>query len=419
MSSSSNYDLGDTPIIRGRDVVYDNVRCINVDLESINDDPYPPGGGFLPVPVANKVLRTNGLAAVSWGDVGVSNLTGGSANQIMHTKSDASGVEWTSNLTVPGNLVVDLASTFTGNGLFENDCSVENDLNVVNGDMVVANGNLTVVVGDSVLNNLTCSGLTTTDGILDVASDLKVAGSSGSSGNILKKTGASTQAWSALAASDVKGGSLNQVMVSNGTNAVFTTDLTLPGNLLMSSGTAVANFIETRQFGAFKLGGDFAGSLGAVCVSDGSSVPHWEYPQYYAEYYQNAGVDMNGGGSVLLMDAASVNVSNSNITYLAGVFTCPAGNYRITFQTRPVVASGGKSLINFRVNGVMSGSTCTLSSVTEAQQVILDRNYRFNSSTTVEVVSQTLVAGAVNTSGADSNGVATTLITIQRIGAFV
>lgn len=563
MSSSSNYDLGDTPIIRGRDVVYDNVRCNNADLETINNDPYPPGGGFLPVPVANKVLRTNGLAVVSWGDVGVNNLTGGSANQIMHTKSDASGVEWTSNLTVPGNLVVNLASTFTGNGLFENDCSVENDLNVVNGDMVVANGDLNVLLGNTVVNNLECSGnlsfnassgsvsdivvktgastqgwgkasagsitpgsanqilvtnsggtattwssnvvvpgtlgvngVATTSGTLNVASDLQIAGSSGSSGNFVKKTGANTQSWSNLAesdvkggvvnqflqsdgtngvwnsnitcpgsvlvngtatmagvtnlngnlqfaavsgsignflkktgatsqawkdlaASDVKGGTLNQVFQSNGTNGVWNTDVTLPGNLDMSSGTAIASFLETRQIGALKLGGNFAGSLGAVCVSDASSVPHWEFPQYYVEYYQNVAVDMNGGGAVLLMAAASANVSNAGITYSAGVFTCSPGIYEAIFTTRPTVASGGKTQVNFRVNGSFAGSTVSLGSVTEAQQINLRRTFRFNASSTIEVVSEILVAGAVKTSGADSNGIATTLLTIQRIGAYV
>lgn len=316
---------------------------------------------------SGNFVKKTGASTQAWSNIVPSDVKGGLVNQFL--QSDGTNGVWNSNITCPGSVIT--------------------------------------------------LGTVTTSGVVNITQDLRFVSSSGTSGQFVKKTGAATQTWSNLAVSDIKGGTLNQVFQSNGTNGVWNTDVTLPGNLAMSSGTAIASFLETRQIGALKLGGNFAGTLGAVCVSDASSVPHWEFPQYYVEYYQNVAVDMNGGGAVLLMAAASANVSNAGITYLAGVFTCPPGIYEAIFTTRPVVISGGKTQINFRVNGSYAGSTCSLSSITEAQQINLRRTFRFNASSTIEVVSEVLVAGAVNTSGTDSNGLATTVLTIQRLGAYV
>jgi len=56
----------------------------NVDTVTINNTPYPPGGGFLPTPVANRILRTTGLT-VEWGNVSPSNLTGGTPGDVLKT----------------------------------------------------------------------------------------------------------------------------------------------------------------------------------------------------------------------------------------------------------------------------------------------------------------------------------------------
>lgn len=91
MSSTSNYDTGSTPCMPGRNVKFSNLHvCEDGDIEgnlvvnTINGLPYPPGGGFLPPPVANRILRTTGLT-VEWGSVTPSNFTGGLPGDVLKT----------------------------------------------------------------------------------------------------------------------------------------------------------------------------------------------------------------------------------------------------------------------------------------------------------------------------------------------
>src|ERR1043166_7926079 len=518
---SNNYDL-----------YANNVNTPNVDLITINHQAYPPGGGFLPIPVANKILRTNNLSVVSWGDVNPSNLTGGSvgdvlktvapstvawdtikpgditpgtARQLLQTNAGATAAQWTSNIDIPGTL------DCTGNAVFDSDLAVTNDLNVINGDLTLANGRLSVLVdgisveGNSAFNNalnidgeitlnsvsgtanqtivsdglgnqiwsmIPASGINhgtanqllvtnslgtasqwssspTITGTLDIEGDLQIAASSGSSGNFVKKTGASTQAWSNLAASDIKGGTNNQVMISNGTNGTFSDNLavvgtctvgstlgvtgvtTLSNNLIMngsaaifqmSGGSAVALLNDTRIYGPLKFSG-IAGILGTVPVSDASGIPTWSYPTYFARYYDNNVVDMNNGGAGrTLLASASVDVANSNISYSAGTFTlAEAGTYQVLFKTNPTtVGAGAQSLINLKLNGAFYGSFTTIALAAGVQSAVLQNTFRVNTTnSTVEIVSQQLAAGVLNTSSTDSNGIATTVIVITRIGPYV
>lgn len=189
MSSTSNYDTGFTPCMPGRNVKFTNLHVCedgdidgNLEVNTINGLPYPPGGGFLPTPVANRILRTTGLT-VEWGSVTPSNFTGGLpgdvlktispgvvawdpvkvneitpglANQIMHTNALGTAAEWTSSLTVPGN------ANFAG--------------------------------------------------------DIALAGNSGTVGQVLTKTGAATQDWQTLSVptSSIVAGADNTVLTSAG-----------------------------------------------------------------------------------------------------------------------------------------------------------------------------------------------------------
>lgn len=53
--------------------------------------------------------------AVRTGQVGAESIEPGTANQLLRTKPDASGVEWVSNIDIPGTLDVTGAATFDGN----------------------------------------------------------------------------------------------------------------------------------------------------------------------------------------------------------------------------------------------------------------------------------------------------------------
>jgi hypothetical protein len=538
----------------------------DVWLTDINGSPYNPGPGPVPTLVANKFLRTNSTPAMLWDDITPSDIIGGSnnqfigkragtiqftnvlssditpgtANQILVTNSGATASTFASNIQVPGTLGVTGASTFTGNGLFSNDCQITNDLNIVNGDVTLANGDLDILVGgltvegptllndnldiDGVLSfngvagssgniiisngagqtwaspsfspstitagtngyllksvggvstwtapaltnisgtltnnqvlqsdgagaavyntNVTLPGTLTVPSTTNLQGDLQLAGVSGSSGSFLKKTGASTQAFTNLAASDVKGGSNNQVMISNGTNGVFSDNLSLPGTLgvtgastlsgnlvmngvsaifQMSGGSAVALLNDTRIYGPLKFSG-VAGILGTVPVSDASGIPTWSYPQYFVHYFDSNVVDMNngGGGALNLLQNASPNVTNSNITYTSGAasrFTvAEAGNYQVLFQTNATtVGVGAQTLINIKINGLYAGSYTTIV-VPGIQSVVLQKTYKLTAASYIEIVSQELSAGIINTSAADANAIATTNIFISRIGAYI
>lgn len=92
MSSTSNYKTATTPCMPGRNVMFSNLDVCedaavegNLEVNTINGLPYPPGGGAVPALVANRVLVTNGTPTMQWGSVGPSNLTGGSVNDVLKT----------------------------------------------------------------------------------------------------------------------------------------------------------------------------------------------------------------------------------------------------------------------------------------------------------------------------------------------
>lgn len=186
----------------------------NVDTFTINGNVYPPGGGFIPTPVSNKILRTTGLTVewgsvtpgnlvggipgdvlktispgvVAWDPVKPSDLTPGLANQLLHTNSLGTAAEWVSNVTIPQNLDV-LGSTVLQSN--------------VNCDQTLSVDGLFTAVSDSIFS-----------GNAEVGGDLTFVGNSGSTGQFVKKTGLLTQDWSNIVAADVTAGSNGTVLTS-------------------------------------------------------------------------------------------------------------------------------------------------------------------------------------------------------------
>lgn len=165
-----------------------------------------------------------------------------------------------------------------------------------------------------------------------------------------------------------------------------------------------------------------AGDLGFVVVSQGPGVsPLWQSPQYFVEYYDNVVVDMNSGGvgGTVLLTSAIPNVVNPNITYNAGVFTLlEKGQYRIAFNTNATtVTPGAQTSINIRIDGTFENSFTTTQMKSGLQAVTLQRSFYLLEGTTIEIVSIELVPGVINTSPADLQTNATTLISITRLGA--
>jgi len=155
MASLSYTDIGSTPCLPGRNIKVSNAHVCDelsiphiVDLVDINGSPYPPANPVVPLPlIARKILRTNDTAtAVLWGDV-----PQGTDRQVLQTKSDATGVNWTTNLSVPGTLSTD--------------------------------------------SSLTVTGSSTLTGPVNVVDDLQMNGISGVTDTVLQKTSAATQSW--------------------------------------------------------------------------------------------------------------------------------------------------------------------------------------------------------------------------------
>lgn len=337
-------------------LIVPNGEFTNVDTVTINNVPYPPGGGFLPAPVPNKILRTNNLSVVSWGDVNPSNLTGGStgdvlktiapgtvawapvtasnitpgtSNQILHTNLAGTAAEWTSNLEVPGTFKVDSSSILDGNV----DC---NQVLNVDGNFF-SNANSTLY------------------GVTDIEGDLHFVSNAGTVGQVLTKTGASTQNWQTLSvpstsitpgadnqalmtrvgtslwsnilSSDITPGLANQLLVTNGTGtaSTWTFNPTIPGilNLLGNlqfnsiSGTT-GQFIKktgpTSQAFANIIASDIApGSANTVLTTVGG-VAAWSLP-------------------------STINVIKYGTTLANQNLNSAAGPTALTFSTSPYINS--------------------------------------------------------------------------------
>lgn len=123
MSSTSNYGTADI-CIPGRNARYSNLKvCNNVDLQTINGNPYPPVP-VIPSLVANKVLRTNALATdIYWGDI-----PHGKANQVLVTNPTATGPQWSYNLDLPGNIAADGSLSIGSNASFAQSVDVTDTL---------------------------------------------------------------------------------------------------------------------------------------------------------------------------------------------------------------------------------------------------------------------------------------------------
>lgn len=244
----------------------------------------------------------------------------------------------------------------------------------------------------------------------------------GTDGYLLKTT-AGVCGWSAPSLSNIPGTATNhQFLQSNGAGAaVYNTNVTFPGNFAMTSPTAQALVLELQVYGALKLGGNLAGSAGAVCVSDSLSVPHWEYGAFLCKYYQNTVIDLNGSAAVTLFPAATSDVAapNSSVTYAAGTFTLvPSGYYRVTVKLQATtVGAGAQTRVNIKINGAFAGSYLS-TVVAGTQSIVLTDTYKLLANSTVQIVSQPVVAGTINTSGSDPNGIATSVILIEKIGPY-
>ncbi len=214
---------------------------------------------------------------------------------------------------------------------------------------------------------------------------------------------------------DIKGGTANQVLQSNGVNAAFTTDLILGGDLDVP-GTAALT--DVGIFGTLALDGT-PGSEGQQIVCDAVGVPQWNHLLYFVQYYQNAPtVNMNGANPVVLFANGQADQSSAAISFSAGEFTInDFGTFNVKARVR-TSTSVAKTQVSIQKNGDYVGSaTNTLIALnTDSQDIIVQETIKAVPGDVIRIVSQPLAGGAISTSGADSNGRATSVVTIQKVG---
>lgn len=141
MSSTSNYDIGFTPALPGRNVIFNNMKAPtaqvdNLSVSLINGLPPPsappivaPVGSILSVTspgvasfssdvdilgnielagssgVAGQYIKKTGASTQAWSTIDDGDIAPGLANQVMTTNSTGTEAKWSSTVSVDGDLV--------------------------------------------------------------------------------------------------------------------------------------------------------------------------------------------------------------------------------------------------------------------------------------------------------------------------
>lgn len=380
MSSTSNYTTGSTPCLPGRNVQFSNLHVCqdgdvegNLQVNTINNLPYPPGGGFLPTPVPNKVLRTNGLSVISWGDVNPSNLTGGAvgdvlktvapgtvawdpvkpgditpgtASQIMHTNLAGTAAEWTTDLTIPGNC--EIVGTLLVDGIITGNSSmnITDDLEVINGNLVIQTGGADIA------------------GPVNIGSDLQMNGNSGTSGQYLVKTGPSSQDWVDLSVppSSLTPGTNGQVLTTVGITPTWSDDINLPGLLNVTGGTTLQSTLITGGASTFIGTSSFVGQLttnnGAVLQGTTNIVNDLRLngnPGTTGQFLKKTGVSTQAFSNIVASDITP-GANFSLLTTSAGVSSWVIPQqikniiYGTTFTAQNLNAGAGPTAVSFNTS---------------------------------------------------------------------
>jgi len=356
------------------DIFGKNITCENVDLITINDQPYPPGGGAIPALIPNRFLRTNNVPTMQWSTITASDLTNGLPYQILHTDA-FSNVEWTNDLRIPGTLISVGNATINQNLLVQGstildsnvDCNqvlnvdgdlFANDTLTVSNDLGVTNGSLTVYVGDTLVQSI------------NVDNQLKFGGVAGLNNQIITSDGSGIPAWSTLTPSIIQPGSLNQVLITNVLPGpilapVWSDDLDLPGLLNVNgaitgqstmiingassllgsatitgllvngSGSTLGGTIGTNITTNLLMNGS-SGTTGQYLVKTSGTAQTWQTPPNvkiirYVAYL--AGQDLNAGvgPTAITFDTLNVvsNIANGSTSSVTGISQSSSSQFTI------------------------------------------------------------------------------------------
>lgn len=187
---------------------------------------------------------------MNWGIIFANMIGGGLTGEVIVRSINGFG-RWTDsisllNLNIRGNLQFNDVGGSVGNVLVKNSSNqpVWSTITVSSISPGTANTVLTTnAAGNAVAwsNNLTLA-------TLNLTGNLQFAGTSGSSGQFLKKTSASTQQWTRINAQDITNGTANQVLVTNnaGNSTTWTSNITVEtvntNSITFSASPSALNF---------------------------------------------------------------------------------------------------------------------------------------------------------------------------------
>jgi hypothetical protein len=217
-------------------------------------------------------------------------ISPGDAFQVFHTNSTGTLAEWTSDLHVPGDL--------GSEGTFE-------------------------AIGQSFLNDT------------DIAGDLSFSTNPGTVGQVLTKTGATTQDWKDLTTGILTPGLANQILHTDqtGTVAEWASDIEVPGDLKVNGDTDIVSDLQFKGS---------SGTSGQYLVKTGATTQSWQNLSVSTNSI-TAGADYtvltSAGGSALWITPSVVNQIKYGTTFLAQDINAAAGPTALRFSTSTFIDS--------------------------------------------------------------------------------
>lgn len=253
-----------------------------INWKTFNKDDIPAGAD-------GDYLQTIG-GAVEWAPPSFSPsvISPGDAFQVFHTNSTGTLAEWTSDLHVPGDL--------GSEGTFE-------------------------AIGQSFLNDT------------DIAGDLSFSTNPGTVGQVLIKTGATTQDWKDLTTDILTPGLANQILHTDSTGALaeWASNIEVPGDLKVNGDTDI---VSDLQFNGS------SGSVGQFLQKTGAATQSWQtlsIPTSSIVAGSDNTVLTSTGGSALWITPTVINLIKYGTTFLPRNLNDAAGPKALQFSTSPYI----------------------------------------------------------------------------------
>ncbi len=317
---------------------------------------YAPWSELSAYPLVNADIASNA-------EIAVSKLADGAARQLLQTDAAGTGVEWASNIDIPGTLDVTSAATFDNNVIIQGDLTVNGtetiintqtldveDKNIVIGKVVTpsditADGGGITLKGttDKTINWIDATDAWTLSEHVNIASakEYRIAGTkvldatslgSGVTGSSLTSVGTiSSGTWQGTTIGTAYGGT-GQTTYANGELLIGKTDGTLAkATLTASTGVTITNADGSITISATGTGG----TVTSVDVSGGVGLT-------------SSGGPITGSGTITV-DLDNTAVTPGNYTFASisvdqqGRLTAASSGSAVTSvtATSPVASSGG------------------------------------------------------------------------------